>query len=287
MKRATLFAPALFAAALFSGGAPADWNDESADLLLQPQTVEARNVTLDETSGQILGLIEPSGLSPVACDNFAINGDGTLTDMTTGLVWTERSSHIAFAFFDAAAYVADLTTADLEWRLPTQNELESLYDETYSWFPPGCDREIHICPDFDVVSVEFWGDSNAWYYDFNDGQVQTDTPGIDNGNEVLAVAIPADDDDDTVDDDDTILDDDDTLPDDDDDTVDDDDTILDDDDTLPDDDDDTVGDDDAIPDDDDDTVPGDGDDDIVDGDNTASDDDDNDDGADDSYCGGT
>ncbi|MCB1154412.1 DUF1566 domain-containing protein [bacterium] len=134
------------------------------------------------------------------------NDDGTVTDTESGLIWTKRSNGSrSISFFDAAIYyVGELETAGYAWRMPTQVELDSLYDTEFAWSTEACpDDTLHISPVFDIVCGDFWGDSNAWYYSFRDGQTYSDSRGLDDGNEVLAVAMMTDDDDDTTDDDTT------------------------------------------------------------------------------------
>ena len=77
-------------------------------------------------------------------DNFVINGDGTVTDTVTDLMWqqcnygqtwseTECTGSAATGTWDeAGAYVQELndnnTLGYEDWRLPTRNELQSIVD---------------------------------------------------------------------------------------------------------------------------------------------------------------
>ncbi len=71
----------------------------------------------------------PTGL---ACE-FRDNGDGTVTDTRTALMWPQDAFNAAFGpatrWKDAAAHVAGITVAGYaDWRLPTVDEAQALYD---------------------------------------------------------------------------------------------------------------------------------------------------------------
>jgi hypothetical protein len=58
---------------------------------------------------------------------FTDNGDGTITDNLTGLMWEQTPSVDAVTWGVAMTHAADLETAGyFDWRLPNVNELESL-----------------------------------------------------------------------------------------------------------------------------------------------------------------
>ena len=63
--------------------------------------------------------------------SYTDNGDGTVTDDVTKLVWQKAvTSAQAYAWCDAINYCATLTLAGRSWRLPTRIELLSLVDFT-------------------------------------------------------------------------------------------------------------------------------------------------------------
>lgn len=69
---------------------------------------------------------------------FVANGDGTITDNLTGLMWLQNLSTTTCTWTDAISYCEGLTTGSYtDWRLPTVNELETLInygqDELYTW----------------------------------------------------------------------------------------------------------------------------------------------------------
>jgi len=63
--------------------------------------------------------------------SYTDNGDGTVTDDVTKLVWQKSvTSSQAYSWCDAINYCATLTLAGRTWRLPTRIELLSLVDFT-------------------------------------------------------------------------------------------------------------------------------------------------------------
>jgi hypothetical protein len=64
--------------------------------------------------------------------NYTDNGDGTVKDNVTGLVWQKAVDMTAqkLSWDDAKSYCAALTLAGRTWRLPTRIELLSLVDFT-------------------------------------------------------------------------------------------------------------------------------------------------------------
>jgi hypothetical protein len=63
-------------------------------------------------------------------NRFIDNGDNTITDSETGLMWSKRADYTSVNWPAAASYVTDLNLAGHEnWRLPTANELLVLADE--------------------------------------------------------------------------------------------------------------------------------------------------------------
>ncbi len=64
-------------------------------------------------------------------DNFIVNGDGTVTDPNTGLMWQEETAPGDFIWKDALVYSENLTLAGYsDWRLPNINELKTIVDYT-------------------------------------------------------------------------------------------------------------------------------------------------------------
>lgn len=62
-------------------------------------------------------------------NDFHANGDGTVTDKATGLMWSQGDSGTGMNWKDALAYAENSTLAGhSDWRLPNAKELQSLID---------------------------------------------------------------------------------------------------------------------------------------------------------------
>jgi len=96
-------------------------------------------------------------------DYLVINGDGTVTDTTTGLMWQQETSE-KMTWESAISYCETLTLAGYDdWRMPNINELQSIVD--YSKSSPSIDTTYFP----DTVSSDYWssttlayGSSDAW-----------------------------------------------------------------------------------------------------------------------------
>jgi len=84
-------------------------------------------------------------------NDFHDNGDGTITDRATGLVWQEADSGKGMNWQEALAYAEGLTLAGhSDWRLPSVKELQSIVDYTRS---PDTTRSAAIDPIFRVTTI--------------------------------------------------------------------------------------------------------------------------------------
>jgi len=117
---------------------------------------------------------------------FIVNGDGTVSDSATGLMWHQCTSDQTWtetkckgkempALWDQAVeYITNLNDASYlgytDWRLPSRNELQSLID--YSHFGPASTFP-------DMQSLDYWSstgmvgysDYNSWAIKFANGYV--------------------------------------------------------------------------------------------------------------------
>ena len=84
-------------------------------------------------------------------NNFVDNGDGTVTDQASGLMWQQDDSGYGMFWEDALEYAEDLTHAGYEdWRLPNAKELQSILDYTRA---PDTTSSAAIDPLFDVTPI--------------------------------------------------------------------------------------------------------------------------------------
>lgn len=66
-------------------------------------------------------------------NDFIDNGDGTITDNATGLMWTQDDSQIGYDWEDALTYAESSEMAGYtDWRLPNVKELQGIVDYGYS-----------------------------------------------------------------------------------------------------------------------------------------------------------
>lgn len=66
--------------------------------------------------------------------SYTDNGDGTITDNVTGLIWAQELSTSAYSWTDAGKYCDTLTLGGYsDWRLPTVKELWSIRDFSQGW----------------------------------------------------------------------------------------------------------------------------------------------------------
>jgi len=103
---------------------------------------------------------------------FVDNGDGTVTDTSTVLMWQQETAPGGYNWEQALAYCENLSLGGhSDWRLPTVKELRSLVD--YSQYAPAIDTTFF--PNT-VSSSHYWSSttdaastSGAWDVYFYDG----------------------------------------------------------------------------------------------------------------------
>ncbi len=84
-------------------------------------------------------------------NDFIDNGDGTITDQSTGLMWQKDDSGEGLFWKDALEYSENLELAGYtDWRLPNAKELQSIVD--YSRCPDITDSAA-IDPIFDISAI--------------------------------------------------------------------------------------------------------------------------------------
>jgi hypothetical protein len=88
-------------------------------------------------------------------NDFSHNGDGTVTDRATGLMWSRADSGQGMTWPEALAWVAarnrDSHLGYGDWRLPNAKELQSLVDYTRA---PGVTGSAAIDPIFEATGLQ-------------------------------------------------------------------------------------------------------------------------------------
>lgn len=103
-------------------------------------------------------------------NNFRDNGDGTITDLATGLMWKKKDSGYGMVWREALAYCEDLTFAGYDdWRLPNAKELQSIVDYTRMpdatpWTTPSTPGPAIDTDYFDITSFENVNGDEDWGY---------------------------------------------------------------------------------------------------------------------------
>jgi hypothetical protein len=95
-------------------------------------------------------------------NDFTDNGDGTVTDAATGLMWTRDDSGTGMEWEEALAYCEALDSAGYDdWRLPDAKELQSIVDYSRS---PATTGTAAIDPVFSVTPITAEGGAPDYPY---------------------------------------------------------------------------------------------------------------------------
>ena len=107
----------------------------------------------------------------MALDRFVNNGDGTVADTKTGLMWSAKDNGSPINWLDALSYCQNFSGGGhTDWRMPTLAELASLYD-------PGVKnkRGYHVTKLIDTSAQTCWASETRGYeaarFNFTYGQV--------------------------------------------------------------------------------------------------------------------
>jgi hypothetical protein len=134
-------------------------------------------VTAGVTLILLLVFVNPAAHSQ---QRFTDNGDGTITDHRLGLIWARADNQEDIDWKQAAAFVKNKfgTTSgsqDDNWRLPTLDELESLYvqNPNFKGYLTECGLVVKIVPQIRLSCVLVWAADVALgshtAYNFNIG----------------------------------------------------------------------------------------------------------------------
>jgi hypothetical protein len=105
----------------------------------------------------------------IAKGNLLDNGDDTVTDTATGLMWQQGEPGI-MTWYEALTYCENLELAGhSDWRLPNRNELHSIVDFT------SADPAVYRTAFPDIMLIGYWSsttitgyENHAWTSSFND-----------------------------------------------------------------------------------------------------------------------
>jgi len=87
--------------------------------------------------------------------SYTDNGDGTISDLATGLIWQQSDSKKAMSWEDALAWAQQKNKENYlgysDWRLPNAKELQSIVDYSRS---PQATNSAAISPFFEVSQIK-------------------------------------------------------------------------------------------------------------------------------------
>ena len=113
-------------------------------------------------------------------NDFTDNGDGTITDIATGLMWAQDDDSLTLDWQNALAYAEDSQLAGYsDWRLPDVKELQSIVD--YSYSPTATVSEnigAAIDPIFSCTAIinEAGNDDYGYYWTNTSARFQSGNP---------------------------------------------------------------------------------------------------------------
>ena len=115
---------------------------------------------------------------------YTHNGDGTVTDNWTGLIWQEKYSYPEdgkyLSWYEAEIYIDRLNENCLggysDWRLPSRLEIQSLYEMNTTFESRGKTYVLHMNPifEFSYGSCSWTNHtrlSSALGFEFDTGEV--------------------------------------------------------------------------------------------------------------------
>ena len=96
-------------------------------------------------------------------NDFVDNGNATISDSATGLMWSESDSGVGMNWEEALAWVQQRNAENYlghdDWRLPNVKELQSIVDYTRS---PDTTSSAAIDPIFDITAIVNEGDETDY-----------------------------------------------------------------------------------------------------------------------------
>jgi hypothetical protein len=88
---------------------------------------------------------------------FTAYDDGTVLDRQTGLMWAAKDNGADVNWQNAKSYCENYRGGGYtDWRMPTQDELAGLYDESKSYRPKQRDFSVHLTELIELTSYGQW-----------------------------------------------------------------------------------------------------------------------------------
>lgn len=117
--------------------------------------------------------------SSLVQERFIDNGDGTVTDTKTNLMWAQYDCMGNINWHDAKAYCENIILSKYEdWRMPTIDELATLYDRNEKGYEADCGDWVRVTPLIHLSCGWGWARDyraiSAYAYNFARGYQYTD-----------------------------------------------------------------------------------------------------------------
>jgi hypothetical protein len=173
MSKLTIRSLAVLFFIIWSISIPDAISSDGINLRSQPKQLSDNDVKLILVRYNFFDRTKNTG--GVFNNDFVDNGNGTVTDRATGLMWQKDGSLDGMTWQDAKQYVKKLNSEPFaghsDWRLPTIEELASLMK------PVKSEGDLYIDPVFsnkqDICwSGDTFGSETAWYASFKSGMIR-------------------------------------------------------------------------------------------------------------------
>ncbi|MDT8366566.1 MAG: DUF1566 domain-containing protein [bacterium] len=105
----------------------------------------------------VLFLTVFSAMAAGADIRFVHNGDGTVTDTKTGLMWAQTDNMGHITWHDAKRYCDNIILSEHNnWRMPTADELKTFFDGSMDSYETICGHHIKSAPQVELSCGFVW-----------------------------------------------------------------------------------------------------------------------------------
>ena len=114
------------------------------------------------TLAMTLCLTVLSALAVGADNRFVDNRDGTVTDTRTGLMWAQTDNMGHITWHDAKLYCENFILSEYnDWRMPTIEELRSLFDHSLDGNETICGHHVKSVPQIGLSCGFLWSSETS------------------------------------------------------------------------------------------------------------------------------
>ena len=104
----------------------------------------------------------------LAQERFTENGNGTVTDRESGLMWSQTDNKADIFWKEAHGWIRNHFAKSINpqydnWRLPTTGELQSLYLDRpdYKGYRTACGHDVKMIPQIQISCILVWTSNSA------------------------------------------------------------------------------------------------------------------------------